>query len=222
MSEASTESAAQPVPADYPKAWPVFLASGAGAVAGIFWFPLWFAAAQLLRVWAPRGGIAWLRSRGVPEYTDEQYATVISVGALVPIVLRIVVSFNWLQPIEVIVNQRKDPVAGSEWTALLDVVLGIAIAASMTGVLRTRGWAWLIALCGLATVVVLAVLIAFRPPFEINGFAVIPLAFLGWFISWLALFVGGTPARRARRAQRRAARIEDQRLADKERKDRGY
>ncbi len=218
MSVDASEQAGGRAPAEYPNGWPVLGLAFAGAIAGIFWFPLWFAAAQLLRIWAPRGGVAWLRDRGVPEYTDERYASAIWIGAVVPIALRILVSFNWLQPFQ-------DPyaVAGKgEMTTLLDFVLGIAIALAMSGVLLCRGWSWLLALTGLAAVVVLAVVVAFRPGFQISGIAAAPLVVLGWLSSFLALFIDNAPARRARREARRLARIEDRRREEQERRDRGY
>jgi hypothetical protein len=222
MTEIAAEPPPRPVLADYPGALPFLSTAAAAAIGGIFWFPLWFFAAQLLRLWAPRGGMTWLNRRGVSEYTDERYATAIAWGPFVPIVLRILVSFNWLEPFQVLVSRHLDSAPTGEWTVLLDVVLGATIALSLTAVLTTGGLARVISLAGFLSMAGLSLVIAFRPPLAINGFALVPLVFVGWSISALAEAVNNAPKRRARRAARQAARIEDERIEAQERRERGY
>jgi hypothetical protein len=222
MTDSDLTAAPRRTPADYPGGVAVFGVAGAAALGGLFWFPAWFFAAQLLRLWAPRGGTRWLSKRGVPEYTDEQYAAAIGWLPLIPIVARIVIGVNWLEPFQTIVNQRKDAPNSGEMILLLDIVLGLAIGAALTGVMRTGGWARVIGLVGFVSVAALVLIVAFAPPFDINGFAVIPLALYGWLVSEIAVFVDAAPKRRARRAARDAARIEDERVVAEARKNRGY
>jgi hypothetical protein len=218
----SQATATRPVPADY-QGGPVILSiAGAAALGGIVWFPLWFFGAQLLRLWAPQGGRKWLRSQHVPEYTDEQYATAMAWIPIVPIAARLLVSFDWIEPFTTLTNERKEPIAPGEMAVLVDLVLGLAIAASLTGVMRTRGWPSLLAAAGFVPVVALALVVGFAPPWEMNGFALIPLAVYGSLVSQLALFFQSAPQRRARRAAREAARIEDERIEAQIRKERGY
>jgi hypothetical protein len=222
MTETDATAAPRPVLADHPGGALVFTIAGAAALGGVFWFPAWFFAAQLLRQWAPRGGMKWLAGRGVPEYADEQYATAIAWLPWLAIVARIAVAINWLEPFQTIIDQRKDAPNSGEMIVLLDVVLGIAIAVALTGVLRTGGWPRLLGLAGFVSVVALAWILAFAPPYPTNGFAVVPLALLGGFTSQLALFFENAPERRARRAAREAVRIEEERRAAAAAKERGY
>jgi hypothetical protein len=222
MTDITSEPTRRRVWADNPSAWPFFGVAALAGIAGIFWFPLWFFAGRLLQLWAHRGGLAWLEGRGVPEYTDERYAAVIAWGPFVPMALRIVIAFNWIEPLDVLVSRHINDAPAGEWTALLDVILGAAIAFSLPGVLTTRGLPRLVALAGFLSVTGLALLIAFRPPFAVNGFAVVPLVFVGWFISALAEAIENTPKRLERRAARKAARIEDERIEAQERRERGY
>jgi hypothetical protein len=218
----SQATAARPLPADY-QGGPVILSiAGAAALGGILWFPLWFFGAQLLRLWAPQGGMKWLRSQGVPEYADERYASAMAWIPVIPIAARLLVSFDWIEPFTTLINERKEAIAPGEMAVLIDLILGLAIASSLTGVMRTRGWAWLLAVVGFAPVVALALVVRFAPPWEINGFALIPLAVYGSLVSQLALFFQNAPQRRARRAAREAARIEDERIEARIRKERGY
>ncbi len=221
MSDSQT-TVPRPVAADYQSGPVIFAIAGAAALGGILWFPLWFFGAQLLRLWAPQGGRKWLRSQGVPEYSDEQYATAMSLIPVIPIAARLLVSFDWLEPFTTLINERKEPIAPGEMAVLVDLVLGLAIAASLTGVMRTRGWPWLVALAGFVPVVAVALIVGFAPPWEINGFALIPVAAYGSLVSQLALFLQGAPERRARRAAREAARIEDKRIEAEIRRERGY
>jgi len=221
MSDSQT-TVPRPVAADYQGGPVIFAIAGAAALGGILWFPLWFFGAQLLRLWAPQGGRKWLRSQGVPEYSDEQYATAMSLIPVIPIAARLLVSFDWLEPFTTLINERKEPIAPGEMAVLVDLVLGLAIAASLTGVMRTRGWPWLVAAAGFVPVVAVALVFAFAPPWETNGFALIPVAVYGSLVSWLALFLQGAPERRARRAAREAARLEDERIQARIRKERGY
>ena len=222
MTDTDPTTAPRPVLADHPGGIPVLSIAAAAALGGIFWFPVWFFSARLLRLWAPRGGVTWLSRRGVPEYTDEQYASAISWIAVVPIVARIALSFDWLTPFETLVNRRKDPAPASELVVVLDIVLGAAIALGLTGVLVTRGRPRLLALAGFVIVTGAALVIAFAPPYPISGFAVVPLAVFAWLVSQLAIFFHNAPQRRARRAAREAIRIEDERRIAEARKERGY
>jgi hypothetical protein len=222
MTDTDAIPAPRPVLADYPGGYAVLAVATAAAAGGIFWFPLWFFGAQVLRLWAPRGGIAWLRSWGVPEYTDEQYATVITLAPFVPIAARIAVAADWLEPFMVFLNNRKEAVSQGEMTVLMDVVLGLAIFAALTGVMQTRGWPFLIALTSFAAVLALSLVFAFAPPFTTNGFAFMPIAVMAAIISRLAIFFESAPQRRALRAIRAAARAEDERRAAEVRKERGY
>ena len=222
MTDTDTTTAPRPALADYPGGISVLSIAAAAGLAGIFWFPAWFFSARLLRLWAPRGGVTWLSRRGVPEYTDEHYASVISWVAVIPIVARIALSFDWLTPFETFVNKRKEPAPPSEWAVVLDIVLGAAIALGLTGVLVTRGRPLLLALASFVAVSVLALVLAFAPPFPTNGFAVVPLAVFAWLVSQLAIFFHNAPQRRARRAAREAIRIEDERRMAEARRERGY
>ncbi len=143
--------------ADVASPYPVFTLAAIGLVAGYWWFPAWFLSAQLVRIWSGRGGTTWLSSRGVPEYTDARYAAIVGYAPLALIAVRIVLSLNWLEPFQVITSQKVQGQSEAETAAYLAVILGVAVAAALTGVLRTHGPAWVLAAAGFSIVLALAI-----------------------------------------------------------------
>jgi hypothetical protein len=157
-----------------------------GAVAGIFWFPLWFLTAQMLRVWSSRGGLRWLATRGVVEYEDERIALVIGLVPVLVIAARVIVGVNWLQPFQVLDSKQLAATSPSDLQFLLDIVLGIALATAFTGVLSTRRLPFIVGLAGFALVGVLAVTAARGIGWQPNGIEVVPLALIGYVTSKVA------------------------------------
>jgi hypothetical protein len=201
-----TDTADQPAPrpavwADYPGVRPFAFGAAVAAVAGIVWFPCWFFGAQLLRLWATRGGMRWLRSRGVPEYMDERYATVIAWGAAIPIAARVMVAVNWLQPLQALTGD-KQVASDAEFAAALALVLGLSIGTALSGVMLTNGRPRVTALVGLVAVVGLALAAQYSSFWHPNAFTAAPLMILGYLSSRIALFLHRAPERRARRRQR--------------------
>jgi hypothetical protein len=165
---------------------PVFLLAGVAAIAGILWFPLWFLAAELLRLWAPRGGMRWLASRGVPEYTDDRYAAIIGLAPIAAIAVRVALALDWIAPIRVFLGGKGD-ITASEWAVALAAVFGLTLATSLPGVLRTTGWPRVLAIAGfagMAALVVAAQRGAFGPP---HAFAALVLLVPAYLISTLAV-----------------------------------
>jgi len=191
--------------ADVTSPYPVFVLAVAGLIAGYWWFPAWFLSAQLVRIWSSRGGATWLSSRGVPEYTDDRYAAIIGYAPLALIAVRILLSFNWLEPFQVLAAQKVSTGSGAETGAYLAVVLGIAVAAALTGVLRTHGPAWLLAVAGFSLVLALAVGSSgtvWRP----NALTAAPLVLAGFLVSKIPMAIA---AALSRSAERRARDAED-------------
>lgn len=187
----------------------IFAIVGATTIAGIFWFPLWFVTAEVLRLWAPRGGMRWLASRGVPEYTDDSIATAIGIVPIVVIAIRVVIALNWLAPFLIFIR-RSVPVSEGEWAAMLALVLGVAMATALAGVLRTTGWPRLFAIAGFAAVTTLAVAAQQSLWWRSNALVALPLVILAYLISTAAILTD-------RRLYRRAAR----RLGQPESRDSG-
>ncbi|MGA3030267.1 MAG: hypothetical protein ABSE58_05940 [Candidatus Limnocylindrales bacterium] len=191
--------------ADLPSPYPVFTLAAIGLVAGYWWFPAWFLSAQLLRIWSVRGGIAWLSSRGVPEYTDDRYAAFIGYAPLALIAVRIVLSFNWLEPFQVFANQKVPTGSDAELGGYLAIVLGAAVAAALTGVLRTHGPAWLLAAAGFSLVLALAIGsngAVWRP----NALTALPLVLVGYLVSKIPMTAADALTRWA---ERRTGRTEE-------------
>lgn len=158
-----------------------------GAVVGIWWFPAWFLSAQLVRIWATRGGMRWLAARGVTEYTDDKIVKIVGLVPVAIIAVRIIVAVNWLQPVQVLESHQLIS-SGSELSLYLDAVVGVAMAAALTGVLTTRGLPWLLALLGFGVVATMAVTASRGVLWQPNAFEAIPVALLGGATSWVATF----------------------------------
>jgi hypothetical protein len=206
MSTATSAAAGEPVrPAPRSLTWsqslggrPVFVIAGAAFVAGFVWLPLWFLAAELLRLWAPRGGMRWLASRGVPEYTDDNIAAAIGIVPVFVIAARIALALDWIAPLQIF-NGKSADVSPGEWAALLDLSLGLAIATSLAGVLRTTGWPRAVAIAGFVGVTVAAVAgqlgLGWRP----NAFQALPLIVLAYLVAAIAIRTDRWLYRRAAR-----------------------
>jgi hypothetical protein len=166
--------------ADISTPYPAAVLAVIGFVVGIVWFPAWFLTAQMLRLWSGRGCMTWLKSRGVPEYTDEKYAQIIGYGPLALIVARVLLALNWLEPWQVVADHKLDTTQTGESATFLAVVFGIALATALTGVMKTHGLPWLI---GAAGFVLVAFLVAggygaIWKATAISGLGVIVVAYL--------------------------------------------
>jgi hypothetical protein len=149
------------------------------AVAGIFWLPLWFVSAELLWTWAPRGGLRWLGSLGAGEYVDEQIAGVMVWSASGLIAARIAVGFDWTHLFEGATLQVRTAPHG-EFDSWLALVLGLAIAGALAGVMKTTGIPRLFALLGVLMVAALAWTGAHGMGWQANAFVALPVPVLGW------------------------------------------
>lgn len=179
MTASATTAPRRTTWSDYPKPAPIFFGVAVTAIVGIVWFPCWFLGAQLLRLWAPRGGTEWLRGCGVEEYKADDIATAMAWVPLAPIVLRIVLAVSWLQPFVA----PYDPKAASsgEWSAILGLVLGVSIGVVLTSMMRTRSWRRVAALLNLAIVTALAAAASAGVGWQPNAVEAGPL------LAWAAL-----------------------------------
>jgi hypothetical protein len=175
--EQMTDPAAMPARpktiADISSPYPFGVLAAVGFVAGIFWFPAWFVAAQMLRLWSQRGCMTWLKSRGVPEYTDEKYAQIIGYGPIALIAARILLSLNWLEPFQTIADHKLNTAPTPENGVFLGIAFGVALGTALTGFMRTHGLPWLIGAAGFVAVAVL-----------VGG---------GYGLIWTATFLTGLP-----------------------------
>ncbi len=165
---------------------PVAILAAIGGLAGIWWFPLWFLSAQLLRIWAMHGGMRWLTAHGVAEYADEKIAMLVGLVPVAIIAARIILSVDWVQPFRILETHKVTSSAG-ELSIFLDLVVGIAMATAFTGVLVTRGLPWLVAALGFAAVLVLAAAATRGYLGEMSGFTAMPLALLGYLTTKIAI-----------------------------------
>jgi hypothetical protein len=177
---------------------PVFALAAVGLVVGYWWLPAWFLAAQLVRLWSSRGGVRWLSSLGVAEYTDEKYAAIIGYAPVVLIGLRLFLSINWLESFQVINSEKLPTGPNPQDATYLAVVLGFAVAAALSGVLLSRGLPWLIAAAGFALVLALAIG-ASGPIWQANALQAAPLMILGYLVSKVPLTIIRTLDRLATR-----------------------
>lgn len=193
-------------------AWPYpFFGLGVvGLVIGYWWFPAWFLAAQLIHIWSARGGVRWLRARGVPEYTDEKYMTIIGYASMVLIAIRIVLSLNWLEPFQVLDSRTIYTGPDPQTAIYLSVILGVSLAAALTGVLRTHRLTWLFAAAGFILVLVLAVG-ANGAVWKPNGVTALPLLLVAYLFSKIPMTIEGFFDRRA--ARRAAEAMEETDIA---------
>jgi hypothetical protein len=157
----------------------IFAPAAVFAVAGVFWFPLWFVTADLLWTWAPRGGLRWLSSSGVEEYRDERIASVIVWAWCGLIAARFAVALDWTHLLEGATLQVRQSPHG-EFDAWLAVVLGLALAWALAGVMKTTGWPRIFALLGVLAVLALAWTGANGIGWLANAFVALPLPVLGW------------------------------------------
>jgi hypothetical protein len=174
------------------------------AIAGIFWFPFWFVTAELLWTWAPRGGLKWLTSLGVEEYKDERYAQVIVWAWCGLILARFVVALDYstlLQGATLRVSQSPP----GEFDAWLSVVLGLALAGALAGVMKTTGWPRILALLGVLSIFALAWTGAHGIGWLANAFVALPVPVLGWASARIAIALDHWLNRRAARRLARAA-----------------
>jgi hypothetical protein len=155
MTDTATQAEKPRTLSDLPWPLPVAVIAAVGFVGGIWWFPAWFLAAQTIRIWSQRGCMTWLKSRGVPEYTDDKYANWISYAPIILIVLRIALSVSWIEPFAVISNHHLDTAPTPENGIFLSVVFGLALATAITGVLKVYGPLWIISAAGFVAVTVL-------------------------------------------------------------------
>jgi hypothetical protein len=168
------------------------------AVAGVFWFPLWFVTAELLWTWAPRGGLRWLSSLGAEEYRDERIASVIVWSWCGLIAARFAVALDWTHLLEgATLHVMQSP--HGEFDAWLDVVLGLAIAGALAGVMKTTGWPRIFALLGVLAVVALAWTGANGIGWLANAFIALPVPILGWGTARIAIALDRWLNRRAAR-----------------------
>lgn len=172
--------------ADIADVRPFVVLAAIGAVAGIWWFPFWFLSAQLLRIWATHGGMRWLTAHGVAEYADEKIAMLVGLVPVAIIAARIIVSVDWVQPVRILETHKVTSSAG-ELSIFLDLVIGIAMATALTGVLITRGLPWLVAALGFTAVLVLAAAATRGLLWEPSGFTAMPLALLGYLTTKIAI-----------------------------------
>lgn len=157
----------------------IFAPAAVFAVAGVFWFPLWFVTAELLWTWAPRGGLRWLSSMGVEEYRDDRIASVIVWSLWGLIAARFAVALDWTHLLEGATLQVRQSPHG-EFDAWLAVVLGLALAWALAGVMKTTGWPRIFALLGALAVLALAWTGANGIGWLANAFVALPLPVLGW------------------------------------------
>ncbi|HEX7430936.1 MAG TPA: hypothetical protein VF293_01980 [Candidatus Limnocylindrales bacterium] len=157
----------------------IFAPAAIFAVAGVFWFPLWFVTAELLWTWAPRGGLRWLSSSGVEEYRDERIASVIVWAWCGLIAARFAVALDWTHLLEGATLQVTQSPHG-EFDAWLAVVLGLALAWALAGVMKTTGWPRIFALLGVLAVLALAWTGANGIGWLANAFVALPVPVLGW------------------------------------------
>jgi hypothetical protein len=157
----------------------IFAPAAVFAVAGVFWFPLWFVTADLLWTWAPRGGLRWLSSSGVEEYRDERIASVIVWAWCGLIAARFAVALDWTHLLEGATLQVRQSPHG-EFDAWLAAVLGLALAWALAGVMKTTGWPRIFALLGVLAVLALAWTGANGIGWLANAFVALPLPVLGW------------------------------------------
>jgi hypothetical protein len=157
----------------------IFAPAAVFAVAGVFWFPLWFVTAELLWTWAPRGGLRWLSSSGVEEYRDERIASVIVWAWCGLIAARFAVALDWTHLLEGVTLQVTQSPHG-EFDAWLAVVLGLALAWALAGVMKTTGWPRIFALLGVLAVLALAWTGANGIGWLANAFVALPVPVLGW------------------------------------------
>jgi len=196
-----TDSAALPARpktiADTPSPYPFGVLAVVGFVVGIFWFPAWFLAAQMLRLWSQRGCMTWLKSRGVPEYTDEKYAQIIGYGPLLLIVGRILLSLNWLEPFQTIADHKLNTAPTPENDVFLGIVFGIALGTALTGAIRTHGLPWLIGIAGFVAVAVL-VGSGYGLLWNANFLTGLPVVALAYITSKIPIIINRHFDRRAR------------------------
>ncbi|HEY5487051.1 MAG TPA: hypothetical protein VIK06_05325 [Candidatus Limnocylindrales bacterium] len=174
------------------------------AIAGIFWFPFWFVTGELLWTWAPRGGLKWLGSLGVEEYKDERYAQVIVWTCCGLILARFALALDYstlLQGATLHVTQSPP----GEFDAWLAIVLGLALAAALAGVMKTTGWPRIFALLGVVGVFALAWTGANGIGWLANAFIALPVPILGWCTARIAISLDHWLNRRA---ARKLARLE--------------
>ena len=198
---------------DLPWPIPVAVLGAIGLVAGIWWFPAWFLAAQVARIWSTRGCMTWLASIGVPEYKDEEYARIVGVGPLALIAIRIFFSFNWLEPFQVIAAHHVDTTPNQESATALAIVFGVALATSLTGVLKSHGLPWIIAAAGF---IAMSILVAggYGLIWQANSLTALGLIVAGFCTSKIAMSINGFHRRRAlRRADEALADAEEARMA---------
>jgi hypothetical protein len=168
------------------------------AIAGIFWFPFWFVTGELLWTWAPRGGLKWLTSLGVDEYKDERYAQVIVGIWCGLIVARFAVALDYstlLQGATLHVTQSPP----GEFDAWLAVVLGLALAGALAGVMKTTGWPRVFALLGVLGIFALAWTGAHGLGWLANAFVALPVPVLGWATARISIALDRWLNRRAAR-----------------------
>jgi len=176
----------------------IFAAAAVFAVAGIFWFPFWFVTAELLWTWAPRGGLRWLSSLGVGEYKDEQIASIIVWSWFGLVAARFAVGLDWTHLLEgATLKVRLSP--PGEFDAWLAVVLGLALAGALAGVMKTTGWPRVFALLGVLAVFTLAWTGTHGIGWKANAFVSLPVPILGWATARIAIALDRWLNRRAAR-----------------------
>jgi hypothetical protein len=204
MTNPAAQTAKRNTIADIPSPYPFGVLAAIGFVVGIFWFPAWFLAAQMLRLWSKRGCMTWLKSRGVPEYTDENYANVIGYGPMALIAARVLLSLNWLEPFQTIANHKLDTTPGPENGVFLGIVFGLALGTALTGAMRTHGTPWLI---GIAGFIAVAVLVGTGYGLIWNGTFLtgLPVIALGYITSKIPITINRYFERRDKRLAEEAA-----------------
>jgi hypothetical protein len=176
----------------------ILVAAAVFAVAGIFWFPFWFVSGELLWTWAPRGGVRWLRSLGVEEYKDERIASIIVWSWCAIIGVRFAIALDWAHLLDsATLHVLLSP--PGEFDAWLAVVLGLALAGALAGVMKTTGWPRVLALLGVLAVFALGWTGAHGIGWLANAFVALPVPILGWATARIAIALD-------RRLNRRAAR----------------
>ena len=176
----------------------IFAPAAVFAVAGVFWFPLWFVTAELLWTWAPRGGLRWLSSSGVEEYRDERIASVIVWAWCGLIAARFAVALGWTHLLEGVTLQVTQSPHG-EFDAWLAVVLGLALAWALAGVMKTTGWPRIFALLGVLAVLALAWTGANGIGWLANAFVALPVPVLGWSTARISIALDRSLNRRVAR-----------------------
>jgi signal transduction histidine kinase len=173
-------------------------------IVGYWWFPAWFLAAQIIRVWSSRGGVRWLHKRGVPEYDDDRYAAIFGNALIVLIALRLLLAINWLESFEILGNQGWAMHADPQQATYLAVILGISIALALTGALRTKRLPWIFATAGFVLVFGLAATADGRI-WSPNTIEAAPLVLLAYLVSRIPMFFD-------RRLDKREAKREEEAL----------